>query len=329
MVWRPGCSKTMSGSPPDQAPDVLAEAAPLRLVLGVLVAPEPVVGRPPVDDRLDPELVEQRHLLGRGDHADRRAPPVEHVLHGVAPQAAAGPPDQDLVALGHLGPVGRDQHPVGGRVAQGVDRRLLPAQVGRLGHQLVGLDHRDVGQAAEVRLEAPDALVGRQHGVVVGRGVLVVDVVAMDGDLVAHLPVAHGRPGAQHDARGVRAHHVVVEGMPLAPDALLAQAVQEAEGGKRLEDRGPHRVEVDGGGHDGHVGLVGGQLGQRHLLDVERRAGVLLRRTPSRRTSPSRPAAPRRPGRCRAGAVRPAHRRVHPPGRRSGCRSCAPTIVGP
>jgi hypothetical protein len=210
----PGCSKTISGSPPTRVPDVLAEAAPLRLVLGVLVAPEPVAGRLAVDDRLDAEVVEQGHLLGRRDDADRRAAAVEHVLHGEAAQAAAGPPDQHLVALGHPGPVVRDQHAVGGRVAQRVDGRLLPAQVGRLGHELVGLDHRDVGQAAEVGLEAPDALVGRQHGVVVGRRVLVVDVVAVDGDLVAHLPVAHGGAGAQHDARGVRADHVVVEGVP-------------------------------------------------------------------------------------------------------------------
>ncbi len=138
-----------------------------------------------------PELVEELHLLGRGDHADRDAAAVQHVLHGVAAEAAARPPHEHPVALGHRGAVVRDQHPVGGGVAQGVDRRLLPAEVGRLGHELVGLHHRHVGQAAEVRLEAPDPLVGGQHGVVVGGGVLVVDVVAVDGDLVAGLPVAH------------------------------------------------------------------------------------------------------------------------------------------
>ena len=97
--------------------------------------------------------------------------------------------------------VARHQHAIGGRVAQRVDRRLLPREVRGLGHQLVGLDHADVGEAAEVRLEAPDALVAREHRVVVTRGVLVVDVVAVDGDLVADLPVAHRRSGAQHDAR--------------------------------------------------------------------------------------------------------------------------------
>ena len=277
MVWRPGCSNTISGSAADQRADVLAEAPPLRLVLRVLVGPEAIVGRLAVDDGLDAQVVEQLDLLGRRDHADRRASAVEHVLDGVASEAAAGPPDEDLVTLGHAGAVVRHQHPVGGRVAQRVDGRLFPAEVRRLGHQLVRLDHRDVGQATEVRLEAPDALVGRQHGIVVSRGVLVVDVVAVDGDLVAHLPVPYGRAGPQDNARGVRADHVVVEGVASAPDAFLGQTVEEAERRQRLEDRGPDRVEVDGGRQHGHVGLVRSQLGHRHLLHVEGLARVLVR----------------------------------------------------
>ena len=46
----------------DQAADVLAQAAPLRLVLMELVLPELVVGHLAIDDRLDPELVEQVDL---------------------------------------------------------------------------------------------------------------------------------------------------------------------------------------------------------------------------------------------------------------------------
>ena len=153
--------------------------------------PEPVVRRPAVDHRLDPEVVEELHLLGRGHDADRRAAAVEHVLHRVAAEAAGRPPHEHLVALGHPRAVGRDEHAVGGGVAQRVDGRLLPAEVRRLRHELVGLHDRDVGQTAEVGLEAPDALVGGQHGVVVGRRVLVVNVVAVDRDLVAGAPVAH------------------------------------------------------------------------------------------------------------------------------------------
>ena len=139
-----------------------------------------------------------------------------------------------------------------------------------------------------------------------GARALVVDVVAVDGDPVARLPVAHGRAGPQDHARGVGADHVVVEGVALAPGALLAQAVEEAEGGQRLEDRGPHGVEVDGAGHHRHVGLVGGQLGDGDLADVERLARVLVRRM----SSPSNiadlvAAGRRRPGRTRGAGWRP------------------------
>ena len=76
----------------DQGADVLAQAAPLGLVLGVLVLPEPVAGRLAVDDGLDAEVVEEGHLLGRGDHPDRGAAAVQDVLDGVAAEAAARPP---------------------------------------------------------------------------------------------------------------------------------------------------------------------------------------------------------------------------------------------
>src|SRR6478736_2136229 len=45
--------------------------------------------------------------------------------------------------------------------------RLLPGEVVRLGHQLSRLDQRDVRQPPEVGLEAPDALLGVEHRVVV------------------------------------------------------------------------------------------------------------------------------------------------------------------
>ena len=262
--------------PAHEATDVLAQPAPLLLVLGVLVGPELVARGLAVDDGLDAELVEQVDLVRRGHHADRRATAVEHVLAGVAAEAAGRAPDQDGVALAHRGRIGAAEHPVAGRVAQGVDRGLLPAQVRGLRHQLVGPDHREVGQAAEVRLEAPDALVGGQHGVVVGAGVLVVDIVAVHGDPITRLPVAHGRARLQHHAGRVGTDHVVRQRVAGPPGALLAEAVEEEEGRQGLEDRRPDRVEVDRAGHDGHVGLVGGQLGGGHVVDVEGLAGVLV-----------------------------------------------------
>ena len=198
-----------------------------------------------VDDVLAAHRLEQLHPLGARHHADGGAAAVEHELDAVGADAAGGAPHEHAVALLHLGGVAADEHAVAGRGAQPVDRRLLPGEVLGLGHELVGLHDGQVGEAAEVRLEAPDALVGGEHRVVVGRRVLVVEVVAVHDDPVAGLPVAHRRADPQHDARRVGADDVVVEGVARAPHRLLAEPVEEPERGQRLEDRGPHRVEVD------------------------------------------------------------------------------------
>ena len=244
----------------------------------MLVLPELVPLGLAVDDVLDAHLVEQLRPLRRRHHPDRRAAPVHDVLGGVGADAAARSPDEHALALRHLRAVGADDHPVAGRVAQRVAGRLLPSQVGGLGHELVGLDHGEVGEAPEVGLEPPDPLVGGQHRVVVGRRVLVVDVVAVDGHPVAGLPVPHRRARPQHDARGVAADDVVRQVVALAPHALPAEAVEEQEGGQGLEDRGPDGVEVDGAGHDGHDRLVGRQLRDRDLVDVDALLRVLLLR---------------------------------------------------
>ena len=259
--------------------DLLAETAPLAGILGVLVLPELVPLGLAVDDVLDAHLVEQLRPLRRRDHSDRRAAPVHHVLGGVGADAAARSPDEHGLALRHLRAVGADDHPVAGRVAQRVAGRLLPRQVGGLGHELVRPGEGDLRQPAVVRLEPPDALVHRHHGVVVRGRVLVVDVVAVHRDLVAGLPVPHRRPDAQDHAGGVAPHHVEGLVVALAPHALLAEALEELERRQRLEDRRPHGVEVDGRRHDRDVRLVGRQLGQRDVFDVRRLARVLrLRR---------------------------------------------------
>ena len=210
----------MSGSSPTSSRIFLPKRRHSRLVLGVRVGPEPVALGLAVDDRLDAELVEQLDLVRRRHDADRRAAAVEHVLHGVAADAAGGAPDEHGVALLHAGAVVADEHAVARRVAQRVDRRLLPREVGRLGHQLVGLDDGEVGEAAEVGLEAPDPLVGGEHRVVVRRRVLVVDGVAVDRDPVAGLPVAHRRADAQHDARRRRSRRRGTAGRGGPPTSL-------------------------------------------------------------------------------------------------------------
>ena len=152
-----------------QLADPLAEPPPLLGVLGVLVLPEPVVLGAAVDDQLGAHPRQISALSVAGDHAHRGGAAVERELGGVAAEAAAGAPDQHVVALLHAGAVAADQLPVGGGVHQPGAGRLLPGQVRRLGHQLVGLDQGDLGQAAEVGLEAPDPLLRVEHRVVVAR----------------------------------------------------------------------------------------------------------------------------------------------------------------
>ena len=145
-----------------------------------------------------------------------------------------------------------------------------------LGHQLVGLDQGDLGQAAEVGLEAPDPLLGVEHRVVVPVGGLQLHGQAVRDDLVAGAPGVDTGAGAQHDAGEVGADDVVRQVVPLGQRGEPAVALQEPEGRHRLEDRGPHGVVVDGGGHHGHQRLTGAELGHRHVVDVQRLAGVLL-----------------------------------------------------
>ena len=175
-----------------------------------------------------------------------------------------------------LAPFVADEHPVRRRVAERVDRRLLPRQVRRLRHQLVGLHDRQIGEAAVVRLEAPDPLVVGEHRVVVGGVVLPVDVVAVHRDPVARLPVADRLTDAQHDTRRIRADHVERLRVALRDLRLAGQTVEEPERRQWFEDRRPHRVEVDRARHHGDVDLVGGQLGCRDLVDVDRLARILV-----------------------------------------------------
>ena len=108
------------------------------------------------------------------------------------------------------------------------------------------------------------------------RGVLVVEIVAVHRDLITDFPVTNGRTNADHYTRRVRTNNVVVEGVTLAPDGLLTETVQESEGGKWFEDTGPHRVEVDRGGHDGDEDFVGCELGERHFTHLQTLTGVLV-----------------------------------------------------
>ena len=132
-------------------------------------------------------------LLRAGDDADRDGAAVERHLGGVGAQPAGGAPDQHDVALLHVRAVVGDQLPVGGGVDQPGRGGLLPGQVAGLGHQLVGLDQGQLGQAAEVGLEAPDPLLRVHHRVVVPGRVLQLHRQAVRHHLVAGLPPVHPR----------------------------------------------------------------------------------------------------------------------------------------
>ena len=196
--------------------DVLAEASPLGFVLGVLVRPEPVVGGPAVDHRLDPEIVGVQSRSFSGDDATPIGVPPAVEEHAVRRSSLPGPrrpPDEDLVALGSPGPVGRSGHP-GRRMELRQSMISQPSSQLRcvcLGIELVHLDHRDVGQTAEIGLEPPRirwlaADVDRSR-----RRVLVVHVVAVDRDLVPRLVQFRAEgPVRGTDPGGVRTDHVVV-----------------------------------------------------------------------------------------------------------------------
>ena len=104
----------------------------------------------------------------------------------------------------------------------------------RLGHQLVGLDQGQLGEPAEVGLEAPDPLLRVEHRVVVAGGVLQLDRQAVRDHLVAGLPPGHAGADPQHHAGRVRADHVVRQVVALGQLGEPAVAL----GGTRTSDSG-------------------------------------------------------------------------------------------
>ncbi len=217
-------------------PDLLAEALPFLRVLGVLVLPEPVVLLGPVDHQLGAHAVHDLGLAGGGDDADRDRAAVEGHLRGVGTEPTAGAPDQHHVALLHARAVARHQLAVGGGVHQAGGGGLLPAQVRGLRHELVRLDQGELGQPPEVRLKAPDALLGVEHRVVVALGTLQLDRQAVGDHLVTGRPGVYRGAGSQHHTGQVGTDHVIWQVMSLAERGEPAVALQETERRERLED---------------------------------------------------------------------------------------------
>ena len=216
-----------------------------------------------VDPARGAELLQQRPLLRRGDDADALGPGSDAQLGREDAQAAGGAPDEDAVA--GLQPRAVEQHPVGREVRQAVGGGLVPAEVLRLGQQLLGLDLRELREGAPARLVAPDPLRGRGERVeAVDLGVLVGGLVAVQDDLVAGLPARDAGAHLPHDPGGVGAADVMV---------LLRV---RAEDRHRLAQGRPDVVEVHAGGHDADDDLEGRGLGDLDLLDLEGVLGLAL-----------------------------------------------------
>ena len=196
----------------------------------------------------------------------------------LAPEAAQSctpktpsPPDAPQTSTLSPGPDGvrrvAEQHAVGGGERQRVAGRLLPGEVRRPLHELARLHPAELREGAVRRLVAPDALAGREHRVAaIALLVVAVVLVAVDDDLVAHLPALHLGADRPDDARGVGAGDV--EGL-LVP----------VERRDRLAERGPDAVVVHARRHHEHQHLVVADGPGRHDLELHRafrRAVALL-----------------------------------------------------
>ncbi len=256
--------------------DLLAEALPLLGVLGVLVGPEPVVLGGPVDHQVGAHPAHDLGFAWRGHDTHRDGATVQCQLGRVGAEPAARAPDEYHVALFHVGAVVGYQLAVGGGVHQPGGGGLLPAQVRGFGHELVGLDQGQLGESAEVRLKAPDALLGVEHGVVVAVRAFQLDRQAVGDHLITGGPHVYAGTGTQDDTGEVRADHMVGEVVAFAERGQPAVALQEAERRQWFEDRRPDGVVVDRGGHHGDQRLARTQIRGPDLVDVQGAPGVLV-----------------------------------------------------
>ncbi len=175
-------------------------------------------------------------------------------------------------------------------------------------------------EPAEVGLEAPDALVRRRASSRRGRvgswssTWLQWTVTLSPGFQLrtAGADAQRPRPAASEPStwygRAWRAPHA---------DSLPSR-VEEGEGRERLEDRGPHRVEVDGRRHDRDVRP---RRGRARVWRPRRRGGSCggpCPPTPRPRTSSARRGTRTPPGRTRGSGGSRARRRTRRPGSHRG-----------
>ena len=131
----------------------------------------------------------------------------------------------------------------------------------RLRQQLPGLHAGELGKGTIRRLVAPDPLrVGEHRVAAVALLVVAVILIAVDDDLVAHLPALHLGAHRIDDARGIRARDV--EGVLVAVDRRDGRA-----------QRRPDAIVVDASRHDEHEALILADLPCGDDFHLHRRIG--------------------------------------------------------
>ncbi len=191
-------------------------------------------------------------------------------LHRHRAEAARSAPDQHVVAGPQDVRAMAEQHAIGGGEGQRVAGALFPGQVLGARHQLPALHLGELGEGAVRRLVAPDALRGREHRVAaVALLVVAVILVAMDDDLVAHLPALHLGADRPDDAGGVGAGDVIL-------------GLVHVERRDRLAQAGPDAVVIDARRHHEHDHLVGIGHRGRHHLDLHALLGRAMALAPDR-----------------------------------------------
>src|ERR1700730_18412359 len=159
------------------------------------------------------------------------------------------------------------QHSVSGRQSEGVASGLFPGEVCRLGHELARLHAAELGKRAIRRLVAPNGLRWREERIPsIAFLVVAIVLIAVNDDLVAHLPATHFGAARPHDAGCIRSGNM--EGM-----------LVHVERRDRNAEAGPDTVVVDASRHDVDQNLILSHLPGRQQLELHgalRRTVALL-----------------------------------------------------
>src|SRR5581483_5805069 len=99
-----------------------------------------------------------------------------------------------------------------------------------------------------------------------------------DRDFVTGLKQGNTGSDFEDDAGTVAPQDMIWQVVTLIPRAFLSRAFEKLESRNRLEDRTPDGVEVDAGSHYRYQRFIGSNFWQRHFIDVETLARVLLLR---------------------------------------------------